>query len=250
MNWRVVTLVALLWVVANADAGSLSWVTQDRWVTVQRVIDGDTFVTRKGERVRLLGINAPEIQHDASPAEPYGDAAHQALRGLISGQQVRLSFDQEKKDKYGRTLAHVYLRDGRWVNAEMLSLGSAFVYTFSPNVKQANALMAFEQAAEQQRIGLWQDKRWQVLSPDDLSPAMLGQFRLIRGSVSRKGTKRWVFFMGKLAVSIPKQFAHNFAGMHRVEKEDRVLLRGKLRMTKQGQWFVSVHTKSDIYHYR
>jgi len=144
---RLFMLCACCFVTQSVWAGSLSWVSQDRWVTVNRIIDGDTFNTRKGEKIRLLGINTPEIQHDSSPAQPLGKEASSALKTLIAGQQVRLSFDKEKKDKYGRTLAHVYLRNGLWVNAELVRQGFAHVYTFVPNIREAQKLVKIEQEA-------------------------------------------------------------------------------------------------------
>lgn len=246
MMLRLLVLSLLCWLSTPAWAGSLSWVTQDRWVTVQRVIDGDTFVTRKGEKIRLLGINAPEIRHRDAPAEPHGYQASQTLIRLIAGKQVRLSFDQESKDRYGRTLAHIYLQDGTWINAEMLRLASAFVYTFPPNTKAANELTVIEQQAIKKKIGIWRDKRWQVLEPEDLSPALLGQFRLIQGKVDVSGSGSWAFYLGKLAVSIPKKYRPYFVGWRQVRAGENVMVRGRLRMTRKGQWFVSVHSKSDI----
>ena len=108
---------------ASGSAGTLSWVSTERWVSVDYVLDGDTFKTKQGEKIRLLGINTPEIRHDTSPAQPFGNAAKRALQDLIAGKQVRLTFDKEKKDKYGRTLAHAYLRDGLWVNAALVEQG-------------------------------------------------------------------------------------------------------------------------------
>jgi len=243
---RVLALSLLCWISTPAWAGSLSWVTQERWVTVNRVIDGDTFTTRQGEKIRLLGINAPEIRHESSRAEPYGETAKETLTKLITGKQVRLGFDQETIDKYGRTLAHVYLRDGTWVNGEMLRLGSAFVYTFPPNVKSVEALIGFEKQAMSNNIGIWQEKRWQVLKPTELALDLLGQFRLIEGEVKVSRSANWAFYLGELAVSVPKKYRAYFANRRNVRCGERVIVRGVLRMTKQGQWFVSLHTKSDI----
>jgi len=247
---RVLALSLLCWISTPAWAGSLSWVTLDRWVTVKRVIDGDTFTTRNGEKIRLLGINAPEVRHENAPAEPYGDAAKATLSTLIGGKQVRLGFDKETKDQYGRTLAHVYLRDGTWINEEMLRLGSAFVYTFPPNTRAAEALTVVEEKAISSNVGLWQDKRWRVLKPADLAQDLLGQFRLIEGEVKLSNSPGWAFYLGKLAVSIPKKYRAYFANSRNVRSGERVVVRGVLRMTKQGQWFVSLHNKSDVSHDR
>ncbi len=231
-----------------AYAGTLSWVSQDKWVTVKRVIDGDTFVTRKGEKVRLLGMNTPETQHRSSPAQPFGKEAKALLTRLIAGQQVRLSFDLEKQDKYQRSLAHVYLRDGLWVNAEILRLGLAHVYTFVPNISAAKKLLIVEQKARQTNKGMWTHKRWKVLTTKQLKTKMLGQFRLVEGRVRKVDKKGWKFFIGQLAVSIPRKYRDGFRRSQKVKVGDTILVRGRLRMSNKGQWFLSIHTPSDVRH--
>ncbi|MDQ6974766.1 MAG: thermonuclease family protein, partial [Mariprofundaceae bacterium] len=90
----------------------MSWISDARWVTVAKVYDGDTFQTRQGEKIRFLNLNTPEVQHRDSQAQVGGNRAKKALTDLILGKQVRLRLDQEKKDRYGRTLAQVWMRDG------------------------------------------------------------------------------------------------------------------------------------------
>ena len=253
MIWRVFTLLLLSLcvqfnIVQGGYAGTLSWVTQDRWVTVDKVIDGDTFKTRKGEKVRLLGINAPETQHGNSPEQAFGNEAKVALTKLIDNQVVRLSFDKEKKDKYGRTLAHVYLRGGLWVNEEMLRLGSSFVYTFPPNVAKASEMVRVEQQAIGANQGIWQLSRWRVLLPEQLEKSLLGQFRLVQGKITALDKSGWQFSMGKLWVSVPKKYRTFFRNGHKAKEGESVLVRGVVRMSKKGKWFLSVHAPSDIYH--
>ncbi len=243
---RFFFVISLLFCAQTIIAGTLSWVSQERWVTVQRVLDGDTFKTTQGEKIRLLGINTPEIRHDTSPAQPFGNAAKKVLTRLIEGKQVRLGFDKEKKDKYGRTLAHVYLRDGLWVNAELVRLGMAHVYTFVPNIKKAKALTHIENSAIQNKIGMWAHSRWKILKPKDLSQRVLGQFRLIHGILMKGNKSLWRLQLGKLAVTVPKKYRKWFGRGLKFKAGDSVLVRGRLRMSKKGQWFISVHTPTDI----
>ncbi len=244
---RVLALCVLFLLVQPSFAGSLSWITHDRWVTVERVVDGDTFKTTKGEKVRLLGINTPEIRHDNSPAQPFGKQAKNALTALIADKQVRLSFDKEKKDKYGRTLAHVYLRDGTWVNATLVEMGLAHVYTFAPNISAAKKLLRVEQDAIAAKRNMWSHKRWRVLTPKQLRMSLLGQFRLIHGTVTKIDKNGWRFELGKLTVTVPKRSRHDFK--RKVLKlGQQILVRGKLRMSRKGKWFLSIYTQSDAYH--
>jgi micrococcal nuclease len=102
------------------------WVTDcqaDSWVRVKWVADGDTIIVQDGRHVRYIGINTPEIDHERHRAAPMGVEARSRNRMLVEGWRLQLVYDQEKKDRYGRTLAYVYRRDGMFVNAELLKAG-------------------------------------------------------------------------------------------------------------------------------
>lgn len=92
-------------------------------VTVKRVLDGDTLDLTDGRRIRLLGIDAPEVAHENQPAQPYSKEATDWLRSRIEGASVSLRIDSAKKDRYGRTLAWVYDEHGKMLNEELLAEG-------------------------------------------------------------------------------------------------------------------------------
>lgn len=117
-------------------------------VTVARVVDGDTIELMDGRRVRYIGINTPE--HD----QPYYQEATEANRQLVGGKNVQLEFDQETFDKYGRTLAYIWV-DGVMANAEIVKRGFANAYTVPPNVKYAEGFRQAERAAREGERGLW-----------------------------------------------------------------------------------------------
>ncbi len=106
---------------------------------VVRVIDGDTIqvccVFGDRVKVRYIGIDTPETHHPMRGVEPYGMEAAEANRKLVDGKTVRLEFDVQQFDKYGSTLAYVYLKDGTFVNAWLVEHGYAMVMTVPPNVK-------------------------------------------------------------------------------------------------------------------
>ena len=81
-------------------------------VKVRRVIDGDTLELDNGEDVRLIGVDTPETKHPKKPVERFGKEATAFTMRLVEGQEVRLAYDQQRKDKYGRTLAYVYPERG------------------------------------------------------------------------------------------------------------------------------------------
>ena len=151
-------LLLLLWPpVACAEGAAYHKV---RWV-----VDGDTIVLEDGRHVRYLGINTPETRHEDRPAAPFGNAARHTNRQLVEKRMVRLEFDRERRDRYGRWLAHVYRRDGLWVNQALVSRGLA-IYLYTPkNTRHGQKLLDAQRQAMQSRLGLWQAgpsaKHWQ-----------------------------------------------------------------------------------------
>ena len=139
---RLILSLFLFLAASSVEAGTLSVVGQQRWVQIVHVHDGDSLRTAKGEKIRLLGINAPEVANQGQPGQILGDEAKQYLIKLVDGKLVQLKTDKEKQDIYGRTLAQVYLRNGIWVNAQMVSEGLAYVYTFAPNFRWTSKLHA------------------------------------------------------------------------------------------------------------
>ncbi|MGD9496232.1 MAG: thermonuclease family protein [Armatimonadota bacterium] len=115
-----------------------------------RVIDGDTIELAGGERVRYIGIDAPEMR----PVQAWAEAATEANRELVEGRGVLLELDAQERDRYGRLLAYVYV-DGLFVNAEMVRRGYAQVSTYPPNVRHQDSLLAAEGAARAAGCGLW-----------------------------------------------------------------------------------------------
>ena len=122
---------------------------------VQRVIDGDTIELATGEKVRYIGINTPEIHHPRKPVEYFGKEAMEFNRKLVTSKKVHLEFDAQKRDKYSRLLAYVYLPDGTFVNAELVKEGYAQVATYPPNVKHQKLFKKLQQEARKAKRGLW-----------------------------------------------------------------------------------------------
>ena len=240
-------LAAALLAATPLYAGTLSITENAYWVKVQKVYDGDTFRTDKGEKIRLLGINTPEIARDTEPGEPFGPEAGDALRKLIAGQTVRLTFDIEKKDRYGRTLAQVYLRNGTWINKEMLELGMAHVYTFPPNLKHATELHAAERIARVQSLGIWTSNRFKVLDAKQVLNTHIGQYRLVEGAVSNVRRKGFGFRLGKLRITVPRKYRQHFPpeGVT-IKAGQRVMVRGTLRTGSNGQLFLALHAPTDL----
>ena len=131
----------------------------DTGYPVKWIVDGDTIVLNDGRKIRYLGINAPELEHDGHRTEPFAVEAKQFNAALVDRKKVRLEFDGERSDQYGRTLAYVFLRDGIFVNAEMLLHGYAFLLYHPQNRKYDSILLRSQRAAMSAKDGIW--KNWQ-----------------------------------------------------------------------------------------
>ena len=237
-------LICLLFLSSAAHAGTLSVVGKTRWVTVTQVFDGDTFRTRTGEKIRLLGINTPEVAHHDQAGQPYGKEAKRRLVSLIAGKSVLLRMDKEKRDKYGRTLAQVFLRNGGWINKQLVAEGLAHVYTFMPNSYWAAALLKAEKRARKEMAGIWKTDAFRILSAKDLGPRHIGQFRLVRGYV--KSSQPWQFKLGKLQVSVPRNYRQWFHTSQLPKTGDKVIVRGKVRTSATGQLYLALHSPFDL----
>jgi micrococcal nuclease len=145
-----------------------------REALVTQVKDGDSLVTDTGADVRLLGIDAPELEKEGRPAQFLAHKARAVLDELIRGKRVRLEYDQLRYDHYGRLLAYVFLPDLTLVNAEMLRRGLAHVYLHPPNFRYRETLLDAQREALEARRGVWQ----RALTQDE--PYYLGNRHSLR----------------------------------------------------------------------
>jgi micrococcal nuclease len=126
---------------------------------VVRVVDGDTIRVRLGgaeERVRYIGVDTPETVKPGSPVQCFGKAASAFNARLVRDRRVRLKFDAERRDRYGRLLAYVYrVPDGLFVNAELVRRGYAQPLTIAPNVHHTGDFRRLARSARRAGRGLW-----------------------------------------------------------------------------------------------
>ena len=124
-------------------------------VRVKRVIDGDTLLLTNSERVRLIGVDTPETKHPQKPVQHFGKEAYLFTQRMVEGKEVRIEYDWQKRDKYGRLLAYVYLMDGAFLNAEIIKQGYGFAYTRFP-FKYLEEFRRYEREARENGKGLWE----------------------------------------------------------------------------------------------
>lgn len=118
-------------------------------VRIEKVIDGDTVVTATAQKIRYIGINAPEV------GQPFASDAATFNKQLVEGKQATLVFDVEQKDQYGRVLGYLFVGK-TFVNGEMVKNGWAISDNISPNTTHLKDLLQDEQLAKNQCKGIWQ----------------------------------------------------------------------------------------------
>lgn len=159
-------------------------------VRITQVNDGDTVRLEDGRRVRLVGIDTPEIGRDGRPSDAHAETARQRLVELLGTRRsAHLHPGVDARDRHGRTLAHLVLEDGRNAQRVLLEDGLAVVLAVPPNVRLLECYLAAESQARARGIGVWKDGAFGPLDAATLRPGTRG-FRLVRGRVLRLGASR------------------------------------------------------------
>jgi len=186
--------------------------------TVAYVNDGDTVRLRNGDRVRLVGIDSPEIGRDGDPDEPFARQAQQALRALLAESRNRVTVVEarEAEDRYGRRLAYLYLPDGRSVQGALLEQGMAMAVFVAPNLELADCLTARERIARDADRGIWSLPAYDPGLPsvrgipDEVQGAAIVQGRVKSVGHSRKNV--WINLEGRVALKIDRDGLEHFPG--------------------------------------
>ena len=177
-------------------------------VTVQRVVDGDTLRLSDGRSVRMIGLNAPELAKQGRSDEPFAVVARKRLEALVAASDGRVDLlpGKESKDRYGRTLAHVYGADGANLEARMLAEGLGFQVAVAPNVDLVSCQQAAERIAREAGLGVWHQTP--VLKAEQISES---GFAVLSGRVSNVQRNRggvWI----ELQDSVVLRVAPNVLG--------------------------------------
>ena len=157
LGFLVVLAVAVYTATAGDDSGGSPESGPASAGRVVRVVDGDTIHVRvdgREETVRYIGVDTPESVKPGARVQCFGKAAAAENRRLVEGRAVRLSYDAEARDRYGRLLAYVW-RGDLLVNAELIRLGYGKPLEIAPNLAHAAQLRRLASAARRERRGLW-----------------------------------------------------------------------------------------------
>ena len=147
----ILSLAAVTAVLGACGPASAAAPAPDPWACeIARIVDGDTFHCADGRKVRLIGIDSPELRQGAAARE-----AREALQRLLPvGRAIRLQIDVAARDRWGRILAYAW-SGSRLVNEAMIRGGWALLYTVPPNVKYVGRLERAQNEARAAGAGLW-----------------------------------------------------------------------------------------------
>ncbi|WP_130906990.1 MULTISPECIES: thermonuclease family protein [unclassified Pseudomonas] len=211
-------------------------------VAVQRVVDGDTLRLSDGRNVRMIGLNTPELGKKGRSDEPFAVAARKRLEDLVAASDGRVGLrpGKESKDRYGRTLAHVYGADGANLEAQMLAEGLGFLVAVAPNTDLIDCQQAAERSARQSGLGVWRQSP--VLQADQIS---VSGFALLSGRVSRVQRNRggiWIELQDSVVLRVAPNLLTRFdvASLEslkgkQIEARGWVLDRSRRGGLKEGQ---------------
>lgn len=200
----------------------------DLTTNIKYIVDGDTIKIESGERVRLIGINTPELGHNGQKPDAFALAAKNRLTRLIYQQnnQIKLRYDTQKRDKYHRLLAHVYLNNGVSISEWLLEQGLATRLTVPPNTWQLPCYQAAEKRAQLAGRGIWSLPDYQPVESTTLKPGQRG-FRLVRGKVVRIGHSKksvWLNLAGNTALRIDRKDLGYFQQLEPESLKDKIIV--------------------------
>jgi len=146
-----------------------------QYFKVVRMIDGDNFETEDGRRIRLLNVDTPE------EGECFREQSTKISTDLLLDQKVKIETDINNMDRFGRTLAYVFLKDGTFVNKKLLEDGVGEFQIDTVNLKYQDILTKAAEDGHDQIKGLWS-----TCAPDPQKGC------LIKGNVDKRGQRRYI----------------------------------------------------------
>jgi len=185
-----------------------------QWHHVDYVHDGDSLRLADRRKIRLIGVNTPELARDGRVDEPFARAAREFAKKLIdrAGGRIGLVYDDSRKDRYGRTLAHIFLPDQANLTEQLLFNGLGSHVAIAPNLDFNNCYAKAQQTARINRQNLWKRAN-KIIRDLDGSKTLHTGFQHVKGTVTRVGKGRnnvWLNFGKKLAIRVSRDDLGHF----------------------------------------
>lgn len=202
-----------------------------------------------GGHVRLIGVDTPELGKRERPAQPGAEGARDFLANLMpAGTPVQLDFDAERKDRHGRTLAHLFLDDGSNVQQRILAAGLGTPLTVPPNVGFLECYRDAAAAAMHAGAGIWGLPQYRPVAARTL-PASARGYHVVRGRVSRRAESTasiWLELDGRIALRIERNDLPNFRGLDLADVTGVTLEARGMIYRRNGQLRMRIRHPADL----
>ena len=222
----------------------------DETATLKYVHDGDTIRLSDNRKIRLLGIDTPELAHKGRPTQPFALDAKKSLKTLLSKNNgvVNLVYGKEKKDHYGRTLAHLFLDSGLNVQTALISQGLAIAFATPPNVRLTDCYSSVEAETRLTNQGIWGTPKYRTLPADMVTNSTKG-FHIIESKVNDvriRPKSAWINLQNNINIKIQAKDLQYFDSKSLMRlKGSTIQIRGWLHPKEKG-FFMSLRHPSAL----
>lgn len=221
---------------SHADAKTINIQPGYGFYDIKRIFDGDTVMLADGRKIRLLGINTPEVQHKNTSTQAGGEEAKRWLTDKLQQRKIRLELDVEKTDKYGRTLAHIITDQKEHINLQLVAAGLAAVNIYPPNLRYVDELVKAQNQAEKNRLGIWRRPEYAARPADSISAAdHAGWMRLTGKVMTIRNSRKFVYlvFSDRFEARIERKWLSLFPDVNAYLGQ-QLEVRGWLNKYKRG----------------
>ena len=208
---------------------------------VAHVTDGDTIVLDDGRRVRLIGVNAPELGRDGASDQPLAREARQLVEKMLAEAPLVLYVGDQRRDSHGRWLAHL-AAGGDSVERELVARGLAYHVAIPPNLGLVECLRTAEFEARSARLGLW---GMEGAGPVASDAVVTGGYQRVRGRVERLlfGDAWWIEFAGGFRAVIYPEHQRYWSRQALAGWRGQVIeVRGWVYRSRRGEWRMRLPT--------
>ncbi len=212
---------------------------------VKKVVDGDTVHFQDGKKVRLIGINTPELDYKHQKHDAFALDAKKRLSELV-GNTVFYQEGLDKRDRYGRYLYYLFDKRRISISSQLLSQGLGYRIAFPPNVNYQACLQSSENIARQKQIGVWEHAiQWQPKAGFVIS-------RITLTSIYRNRGGWWLNTNHNLAINIPAKVANQWTPQELYSLEGHLIeARGwqhyrKNKQADKSKWVWQIKHPNDL----